>query len=154
MCRNDAAIRRCWQEWVGSGKFQRHDNNGAADRKDRFITRSAITAPDSSLISIRSITAKQINNAKLPMKPVYPKPSYSFSKQSGLSIVQPAALLNGKQFVVEPVTTRNVTTQVGQTSYLHCIVDKLEDKTVGGLQRQVKQHVPEELAPSFNPTNL
>ncbi|GFY51607.1 uncharacterized protein TNIN_392091 [Trichonephila inaurata madagascariensis] len=83
------------------------------------------------------------------MKPAYPKPSYSFSKQSGLSIIQPAALLNGKQFVVEPVTTRNVTTQVGQTTYLHCIVDKLEDKTVGGLQRQVKQHVPEELAPSF-----
>ncbi|XP_055938358.1 zwei Ig domain protein zig-8-like isoform X3 [Argiope bruennichi] len=81
------------------------------------------------------ITAKQINAAKLPMKPpVYPKPSYSFSKSSGLSIVQPAALLNGKQFVVEPVTTRNVTTQVGQTTYLHCIVDKLEDKTVSWLR--------------------
>ncbi|CAL1269468.1 unnamed protein product [Larinioides sclopetarius] len=51
------------------------------------------------------VTAKQINAAKIPMKPpIYPKPSYSFSKSSGLSIVQPAALLNGKQFVVEPVS--------------------------------------------------
>ncbi|GFV61952.1 transposable element Tc1 transposase [Trichonephila clavipes] len=25
MGRNDAAIRRCWQEWVDNGRFQRHD---------------------------------------------------------------------------------------------------------------------------------
>ncbi|GFU57725.1 HTH_Tnp_Tc3_2 domain-containing protein [Trichonephila clavipes] len=28
MGRNDAAIRRCWQEWVGSGRFQRHNGSG------------------------------------------------------------------------------------------------------------------------------
>ncbi|GIY25871.1 uncharacterized protein CDAR_31111 [Caerostris darwini] len=103
---------------------------------------------------ISGASAKQLNSGKLPVKPIYPKPSYSFSKSSGLSIVQPAALLNGKQFVVEPATSRNVTTQVGETTYLHCIVDKLEDKTVGGLQRQVKQHVPRELDPLLCPINL
>ncbi|KFM72123.1 Neurotrimin, partial [Stegodyphus mimosarum] len=71
---------------------------------------------------------------KLPVLPKYPKPSYSFSKLSGLSVIPPAALLDGKQFVVEPVTTRNVTTQIGQTTYLHCIVDKLEDKTVSWIR--------------------
>ncbi|XP_054719809.1 zwei Ig domain protein zig-8-like [Uloborus diversus] len=83
------------------------------------------------------VASKQLEIPKLPLRHLLPKPSFSFSKFSGLSVVPPAALLNGKQFIVEPVTTRNVTTQIGQTTYLHCIVDKLEDKTVGGLQRQV-----------------
>ncbi|XP_021004642.2 neurotrimin isoform X2 [Parasteatoda tepidariorum] len=83
---------------------------------------------------ISGVTCKQIKTSKLPPPPFYPKPSYSFSKFSGLTIVQPAALLDGKQFVVEPVTTRNVTTQIGQTTYLHCIVDKLEDKTVSWIR--------------------
>ncbi|GFX84587.1 uncharacterized protein TNCV_723951 [Trichonephila clavipes] len=26
--RSVAAIRRCWQEWVDNGKFQRHDGSG------------------------------------------------------------------------------------------------------------------------------
>ncbi|GFW09465.1 HTH_Tnp_Tc3_2 domain-containing protein [Trichonephila clavipes] len=38
MGRRDAAIRRCWQEWVDSGRFQRHDGSGrpkaTADRED------------------------------------------------------------------------------------------------------------------------
>ncbi|GFX08750.1 transposable element Tc1 transposase [Trichonephila clavipes] len=38
--RNDVVIRRCWQEWVDNGRFQRHDGSGrsraTADRKDRL----------------------------------------------------------------------------------------------------------------------
>ena len=99
---------------------------------------------------LAGVNSKQIIPGKNPFLLLHQNPSFSFSKYSGLSAVQPAALLENKQFVVEPVTTRNVTTQVGMTTYLHCIVDKLEDKTVGGLQRQVK-HVPlEQFAfPSF-----
>ncbi|GFX13754.1 HTH_Tnp_Tc3_2 domain-containing protein [Trichonephila clavipes] len=53
MGRNDAAIRRCWQEWVDKGRFQRHDGSGrprtTADQEDRLIVRSASIARDSSL---------------------------------------------------------------------------------------------------------
>ncbi|GFW99746.1 HTH_Tnp_Tc3_2 domain-containing protein [Trichonephila clavipes] len=28
MGRSDVVIRRCWQEWVGSSRFQRHDGSG------------------------------------------------------------------------------------------------------------------------------
>ncbi|GFW14675.1 HTH_Tnp_Tc3_2 domain-containing protein [Trichonephila clavipes] len=27
MVRSDASVIKCWQEWVGSGKFQRHDGS-------------------------------------------------------------------------------------------------------------------------------
>ncbi|GFW06547.1 uncharacterized protein TNCV_2188801 [Trichonephila clavipes] len=41
MGRSDAAIRRCWQEWVDKDRLQRHDDSGrpraTADRVDRFI---------------------------------------------------------------------------------------------------------------------
>ncbi|GFW39094.1 uncharacterized protein TNCV_1830861 [Trichonephila clavipes] len=51
------AVRRCCQEWVDNGRFQRHDGSGqpraTADREDRLIVRSAVTAPDSSLLTIR-----------------------------------------------------------------------------------------------------
>ncbi|GFT16623.1 HTH_Tnp_Tc3_2 domain-containing protein [Trichonephila clavipes] len=57
MRRSDAAIRRCHEEWVNNVRFQRHDDSGrsraTADREDRFIVRSAITAPDSSIKTIR-----------------------------------------------------------------------------------------------------
>ncbi|GFW91970.1 HTH_Tnp_Tc3_2 domain-containing protein [Trichonephila clavipes] len=60
MARSDAAIRRCWQEWVENNRFQRHDGSGrpraTADREDRLIVRSADTAPDSSLSTIRRTT--------------------------------------------------------------------------------------------------
>ncbi|GFU34341.1 HTH_Tnp_Tc3_2 domain-containing protein [Trichonephila clavipes] len=50
MGRGDAAIRRCWQEWVDSGRFQRHDDSGrlraTEDLEDRLIVRSAVTAND------------------------------------------------------------------------------------------------------------
>ncbi|GFS75947.1 transposable element Tcb1 transposase [Trichonephila clavipes] len=56
MGRSAAAIRRCWQEWVNSGRFQRHDGSGrprtTADQEDRLIVKSAVTALDSSLSTI------------------------------------------------------------------------------------------------------
>ncbi|GFT21068.1 HTH_Tnp_Tc3_2 domain-containing protein [Trichonephila clavipes] len=57
MDRRDATIRRCWQEWVYSGRFQRHNGRSRlrapADRADRLIIRSAATAPDSSLSTMK-----------------------------------------------------------------------------------------------------
>ncbi|GFX46395.1 HTH_Tnp_Tc3_2 domain-containing protein [Trichonephila clavipes] len=57
MGRSGAAIRRCWKEWVDSGRFQSHDGSGrpkaTADQKDRLTVRSAVTALDSSLSTIR-----------------------------------------------------------------------------------------------------
>ncbi|GFV54994.1 HTH_Tnp_Tc3_2 domain-containing protein [Trichonephila clavipes] len=54
------AIRRCWQEWVDNGKFQRPDRSGrpraTADHKDRLTVRSAVTALDSSLSTNRRAT--------------------------------------------------------------------------------------------------
>ncbi|GFV79394.1 hypothetical protein TNCV_1903661 [Trichonephila clavipes] len=53
------AIRKCWQEWVDSGRFQSHYGSGrpraTADREDRVIVRSAVTAPDSTLSTIRRV---------------------------------------------------------------------------------------------------
>ncbi|GFV16207.1 hypothetical protein TNCV_3379711 [Trichonephila clavipes] len=60
MGRRDAAIRRCRQVWADSGRFQRHDGSGQprpiADREDKLIVRSTVTAPDSSLSTIRLTT--------------------------------------------------------------------------------------------------
>ncbi|GFU12688.1 HTH_Tnp_Tc3_2 domain-containing protein [Trichonephila clavipes] len=43
MGRTDAAIRRCWQEWVENGRFQHYDGSGrpraTADREFRLIVR-------------------------------------------------------------------------------------------------------------------
>ncbi|GFW04420.1 hypothetical protein TNCV_877891 [Trichonephila clavipes] len=45
MGRSDVA-RRCWQEWVDSGSFQRHDGSGrprtTADREDRSIVKQRL----------------------------------------------------------------------------------------------------------------
>ncbi|GFV30042.1 transposable element Tc1 transposase [Trichonephila clavipes] len=53
----EAMWQQCWQQRVDSGIFQRHDGNGrpraTADREDRFITSSAVKAPDSLLSTIR-----------------------------------------------------------------------------------------------------
>ncbi|GFW32849.1 HTH_Tnp_Tc3_2 domain-containing protein [Trichonephila clavipes] len=39
MGRRDAAIRRCWQEWVANGRFQRHDGNSCPRATaDRYAT--------------------------------------------------------------------------------------------------------------------
>ncbi|GFS79155.1 HTH_Tnp_Tc3_2 domain-containing protein [Trichonephila clavipes] len=58
--RIDAAIRRCGQEWVENGRFQRQDGSGrpraTAYREDRLTIRSAVTASDSSLSAIRRTT--------------------------------------------------------------------------------------------------
>ncbi|GFS54143.1 HTH_Tnp_Tc3_2 domain-containing protein [Trichonephila clavipes] len=56
MGRRNAAIRRCWQEWMDRGRFQRHDGSGrprATAEQDRLIIRSAVTALDSSLSTVR-----------------------------------------------------------------------------------------------------
>ncbi|GFX72476.1 HTH_Tnp_Tc3_2 domain-containing protein [Trichonephila clavipes] len=64
MGRSDATIRRCWQEWVDIGRFQRHDGSGRPrareDREDRLIVRSAVTVPDSSLSVIRRATRTSV----------------------------------------------------------------------------------------------
>ncbi|GFW75935.1 HTH_Tnp_Tc3_2 domain-containing protein [Trichonephila clavipes] len=69
MGRSDAAFRRCWQEWVYSDRFQRHDGSSrsrvTADREDRLIVRSAVTAPDSSLSTIRR-AIHTLSNTSLP----------------------------------------------------------------------------------------
>ncbi|GFS94680.1 HTH_Tnp_Tc3_2 domain-containing protein [Trichonephila clavipes] len=63
MGRNDAAIRRCWQEWPKNGRFQCHDGSGrpraTADWEDRLIARSAVIASDSSLSTIRRLHAHE-----------------------------------------------------------------------------------------------
>ncbi|GFT22445.1 HTH_Tnp_Tc3_2 domain-containing protein [Trichonephila clavipes] len=56
MGRSDATIRRGWQEWEDNGRFQRHGGSGrpraTAEREERLIVRSLVTAPDSSLSTI------------------------------------------------------------------------------------------------------
>ncbi|GFX31094.1 HTH_Tnp_Tc3_2 domain-containing protein [Trichonephila clavipes] len=65
MGRSDAAIRRCWQEWVDNDRFQRHDGSGqpkaTADRENRLIVRSAAIASDSSLSTIRRTTRTRVS---------------------------------------------------------------------------------------------
>ncbi|GFT88708.1 HTH_Tnp_Tc3_2 domain-containing protein [Trichonephila clavipes] len=55
--RSNAAIRRRRQEWADHGRIQRPDGRGrprsTADREDILIVRSTVTAPDSSLSTIR-----------------------------------------------------------------------------------------------------
>ncbi|GFY25712.1 HTH_Tnp_Tc3_2 domain-containing protein [Trichonephila clavipes] len=57
MGRNDAAIRRCCQEWVENCRFQRHDGScrprSPADPEDRLIVRSAVKVHYSSLSTMR-----------------------------------------------------------------------------------------------------
>ncbi|GFU88902.1 HTH_Tnp_Tc3_2 domain-containing protein [Trichonephila clavipes] len=65
MGRSGTAIRRCWQEWVDSGKFQGHDGSGrlraTADREDRLIVRSAVTASNSSFSTSRRTTRTRVS---------------------------------------------------------------------------------------------
>ncbi|GFV25929.1 HTH_Tnp_Tc3_2 domain-containing protein [Trichonephila clavipes] len=60
----DVGIRRSWQEWGDDGRFQHHDDSGRpraiADREDRLIVRSAVTALDSSLSTIRHATRTRL----------------------------------------------------------------------------------------------
>ncbi|GFY25352.1 HTH_Tnp_Tc3_2 domain-containing protein [Trichonephila clavipes] len=69
MGRSDTAIRICWQEWVDSGRFQRHDGSGrpraTADREDRLIVRSVVTASGSSVSTIRRTTRTQVSTMTL-----------------------------------------------------------------------------------------
>ncbi|GFV57307.1 HTH_Tnp_Tc3_2 domain-containing protein [Trichonephila clavipes] len=65
MGRSDEAIRRCWQERVEYDRFQRYDGSGrprvTADVEDRFTVRSAVTASDSSLSTIRRTTRTRVS---------------------------------------------------------------------------------------------
>ncbi|GFY36139.1 hypothetical protein TNCV_4845111 [Trichonephila clavipes] len=60
MGQSDEAIKRCWQEWMDNSRFQRHDGSGrrraTADREDILIVKSAVTASDSTLSTIRRTT--------------------------------------------------------------------------------------------------
>ncbi|GFU17282.1 uncharacterized protein TNCV_1854941 [Trichonephila clavipes] len=62
---SDAAIRKCLQEWVNNGRFQRHDCSGRfraeADREDRLIVKSAVTAPNSLLSTIRRVARTRLS---------------------------------------------------------------------------------------------
>ncbi|GFW84018.1 HTH_Tnp_Tc3_2 domain-containing protein [Trichonephila clavipes] len=54
MGRSDGPIRRCWQEWVGNGRFQRHDGSGqptdTEDQEDRLIVGSALCHSTSFIV--------------------------------------------------------------------------------------------------------
>ncbi|GFU35001.1 HTH_Tnp_Tc3_2 domain-containing protein [Trichonephila clavipes] len=60
MGQSGAAIRRCWQEWVNNGRFQRHDGSSrrraTTYREDKLIVRSVVIEPGSSLSTIRHAT--------------------------------------------------------------------------------------------------
>ncbi|GFY09441.1 HTH_Tnp_Tc3_2 domain-containing protein [Trichonephila clavipes] len=52
--------------WVDNGRFQRHDGSGrpraTADREDKLIVKSAVTAPPDSLSSsIRRVTRTSVS---------------------------------------------------------------------------------------------
>ncbi|GFW30034.1 HTH_Tnp_Tc3_2 domain-containing protein [Trichonephila clavipes] len=74
MGRSDAAFRRCWQEWVDNGIFQRHDGSSrpraTADQEDRLIVRSAVTALDSSLSTIRNMTRIRVSTMNIHRQPI------------------------------------------------------------------------------------
>ncbi|GFT10824.1 uncharacterized protein TNCV_1944571 [Trichonephila clavipes] len=65
MGRIDVDIRRCWQEWANIGEFQLKYNNvqlrATADTEGRLFVRSAITAPDSLLSTIRRATSTRVS---------------------------------------------------------------------------------------------
>ncbi|GFS47086.1 HTH_Tnp_Tc3_2 domain-containing protein [Trichonephila clavipes] len=69
MGRSDAFIGRCWQEWVDYGRFQSHDGSrrprATADQGDKFIDRSAFTAPDSSLSTIKRTTRTRVSTMNI-----------------------------------------------------------------------------------------
>ncbi|GFU60334.1 HTH_Tnp_Tc3_2 domain-containing protein [Trichonephila clavipes] len=69
MSRIDAAIRRCWQEWMDSSRFQRRDGSGqprvTENRKDRLIVRSAAKDPYASLSTVRRATHTRLSTMTL-----------------------------------------------------------------------------------------
>ncbi|GFS57021.1 HTH_Tnp_Tc3_2 domain-containing protein [Trichonephila clavipes] len=69
MGRSDAAVGRCWGEWVDIGRFQHHDDSGrprvTADQENRLIVRSAVTASDSSLPTIRCTTNTRVSSMNI-----------------------------------------------------------------------------------------
>ncbi|GFV07016.1 HTH_Tnp_Tc3_2 domain-containing protein [Trichonephila clavipes] len=64
MGRSDVAIKRCWQEWVGNGRFQRHGVSvrprATAYQEDKLIFRSAASASDLLLSTIKRTTRTRV----------------------------------------------------------------------------------------------
>ncbi|GFS79855.1 HTH_Tnp_Tc3_2 domain-containing protein [Trichonephila clavipes] len=60
MGRSDAAIKRCGQKWVDSGRFQRHDGScrpmDTADQEDRLITANRAKSTLVPTATLRPIT--------------------------------------------------------------------------------------------------
>ncbi|GFX02595.1 HTH_Tnp_Tc3_2 domain-containing protein [Trichonephila clavipes] len=69
MSRSDVAIRKCWQEKVKNGRFQRHDGSGrprtTADKEDRLTVKSVVTVLDSSLSTIRRTTRTRVSTTTI-----------------------------------------------------------------------------------------
>ncbi|GFS99048.1 HTH_Tnp_Tc3_2 domain-containing protein [Trichonephila clavipes] len=95
MVRSDAAIRRCWQEWVDKGIFQLQDGSGrsraTADRQDRLIFRLAVTELDASLLTVRRTTRtrlsimtihRRLDRAKFTLVPTATPPATNACKLS------------------------------------------------------------------------
>nr|XP_042913807.1 uncharacterized protein LOC122273897 [Parasteatoda tepidariorum] len=65
LSRSDAAIRRCWQGWLENGRVQCQDGSGrpraTTESEDRVIVRAAVTAPYSSLSTIRRSTQTPVS---------------------------------------------------------------------------------------------
>ncbi|GFW83635.1 HTH_Tnp_Tc3_2 domain-containing protein [Trichonephila clavipes] len=63
MGRSDTVIRRCWQEWMDNGRFQRHHGSGRPRtityREYTLIVRSDVISSDSSLSTNRHATRKE-----------------------------------------------------------------------------------------------
>ncbi|GFY35665.1 HTH_Tnp_Tc3_2 domain-containing protein [Trichonephila clavipes] len=74
MSRNDEAIRRYWQEWTDSDRFQPHDGSGGtratADQEDKLIVISAVTQPDSSLSTIRCVNRTRVSAMTIHRWPI------------------------------------------------------------------------------------
>ncbi|GFX63226.1 HTH_Tnp_Tc3_2 domain-containing protein [Trichonephila clavipes] len=60
MGQSDAAIRRCWQEWVYNGRFQHHDGSAqhraTANWEGRLIVISVITARHATRTQVSTMT--------------------------------------------------------------------------------------------------
>lgn len=65
MGRSDEAIKRCWQEWVNNGRYQREDGNGLPKNKKNEKTEQLSQPTDSSLSAIQYVANTRISNMTL-----------------------------------------------------------------------------------------
>ncbi|GFW21203.1 HTH_Tnp_Tc3_2 domain-containing protein [Trichonephila clavipes] len=59
MGRSDAAIRRCWQEWVENDRFQRHDGSGRPRQQLGLIFQQDTARPHTIRVTMNCLTACQ-----------------------------------------------------------------------------------------------